>query len=32
MEVTSSGLTHTCDRNLFGLCKYALEGNTHGKF
>eukprot|EP00347_Sterkiella_histriomuscorum_P005565 403356122 len=31
-EITSSGLTHTCDRNLAGLCSYALKGNTPGTY
>lgn len=31
-EITSSGLSHTCDRNLAGLCGYALRGNTPDVF
>jgi len=30
--VTSSGITHTCDRNLIGFCDHALQGNTPSKF
>jgi len=32
VEVTTSGMTHTCDKNLFGLCRYALRGNTPLKY
>lgn len=32
LEVTASGMTHTCDKNLFGLCRLALRGNTPPKF
>jgi hypothetical protein len=32
LEVTSSGITHTCDRNLFGFCHHALKGNTPDKY
>lgn len=28
IEVTSSGLTHTCDKNLLGFCKIGLYANT----
>jgi len=32
VEVTSSGMTHTCDRNLAGLCHYGMKGNTPATF
>jgi len=28
VEVTSSGLTHTCDGNMFGFCKIGFEAIT----
>ena len=28
MEITSSGLTHTCNRNALGICAHAMRGNT----
>ncbi|TNV74182.1 hypothetical protein FGO68_gene4652 [Halteria grandinella] len=32
LEMTSSGITHTCERNLKGFCTIALKGNTPDKF
>ena len=28
LEITSSGLTHTCNRNSLGLCYYVLHAIT----
>jgi hypothetical protein len=28
IEITSSGMTHTCDHNFKGMCKWAMKINS----